>query len=175
MENDVAEASIRGLLPLDPHPGASLFLGTDEKVFDIAVDLMMFQALRRALAGEKSPRPLSHELIGRILTGFDITLERVVINDINEATYFARLILSMRNELGTKLVEIDARPSDCIVLAIQHGRPIFVARSVLERVEDKLPVLRALEEQGQIEHPDGPFTTEDPEPYGEAGEDPEDT
>ena len=166
MEKSVEQVQIRGLLPLDPHPGASVFLASGEKVFDIAVDAMMFHCIRRALAGERSPRPLSHELIGRILTGFDIRLERVVINDLSEATYFARLILSMRNELGTKLVEIDARPSDCLVLAIQHARPIFVAHSVLDRVEDKRPVIEALEEQGQLLMPDLPVPgdfTEDPD------------
>jgi bifunctional DNase/RNase len=47
----------------------------------------------------------------------------------------------MENELGTKIVEIDARPSDSIVLALQHKRPIYVARAVFDAVEDRADVL----------------------------------
>ena len=70
------------------------------------------------------------------LPGLGATLEHVVVNDAREGTFFARLLLGMENELGRKLVEIDARPSDSIVLALQQKRPLYVAQAVFDGVED---------------------------------------
>ena len=70
------------------------------------------------LKGEKKERPLTHDLIGRILLGLGARIDHVVINDSRERTFYARIFLRMENELGKKIVEIDARPSDSIVLAL---------------------------------------------------------
>jgi bifunctional DNase/RNase len=77
-------------------------------------------------------RPLTHDLINRIFQGFGISVERVVITDLKNSTYFARLILQQQNELHTerKIVELDARPSDCLALAAAQKKPIFVAASL---------------------------------------------
>jgi len=102
----------------------------------------------------KKDRPLTHDLIGRILTGFDAKLDRVVINDSRENTFFARILLRMENELGKKIVEIDARPSDSIVLALQLKRPLFVARQVFDSVEDMTEILeRVRKQQAEEETP----------------------
>ena len=80
--------------------------------------------------------------------GLEIKLERIIINDVNDGTYFARIIFHMQNELGRKILELDARPSDSIVLALQQKRPIFVARKVFEVVEDMTEILeRVLKQQ----------------------------
>jgi bifunctional DNase/RNase len=98
--------------------------------------------------GVKKERPLTHDLIGHLLMGFEIGLERIIINDVNEGTYFARIILHMQNELGRKFLELDARPSDSIVLALQQKRPIFVAQRVFDVVEDMTEILdRVLKQQ----------------------------
>ena len=94
-------------------------------------------------------RPLTHDLISSMLKGFGISVERVIISDLKNATYYARLILQQQNELGRKLVEIDARPSDCIALAAAQKRPIFVASALFEQVEDMSEVLSKINEQGE--------------------------
>jgi bifunctional DNase/RNase len=99
-------------------------------------------------------RPLTHDLIGSIFKGFGISLERVVISELRNSTYYARLILKEENELGVKLVEIDARPSDCIALAVAHTRPIFVASPLFEQVEDMSEVLDQLNQSGSGDKPD---------------------
>ena len=86
--------------------------------------------------------------------GFEIALERIVINDVNEGTYFARIILHMQNELGRKFLELDARPSDSIVLALQQKRPIFVARKVFDAVEDMSEILERVLKQQKEENKD---------------------
>jgi bifunctional DNase/RNase len=139
MQNDVVAATVKGVVPT-PN-GCAVFLGNDEKTFVIYVDNFVGNAIQMTLDGVKRDRPLTHELIGSILVGLGTQLERVVINDEREKTFFARILLSMSNELGTKIVEIDARPSDSIVLALQQKRPIYVARAVFDAAEDRTDVL----------------------------------
>jgi bifunctional DNase/RNase len=81
-----------------------------------------------------------------ILEGFGISIERVVVTELRSSTYFARLILKQENELGKKLVEVDARPSDCIALAVARKRPIFVARNLFDQVEDMSEMLAKMNE-----------------------------
>ncbi len=143
---DVVEVSIKGLMPTAN--GCAVFLGNDDKTFVIYVDPSVGSAISMTLNGVKKERPLTHDLIGHVFTGFGIGLERIIINDVNDGTYFARVILHMSNELGRKFLELDARPSDSIVLALQQKRPIFVARKVFELVEDMSEILeRVLRQQ----------------------------
>jgi bifunctional DNase/RNase len=146
MPADIVEVAIKGLMPTST--GCAIFLGNDDKVFVIYVDPSVGSAISMTINGVKKERPLTHDLIGHMLMGFEITLERIVINDVNDGTYFARIILHMQNELGRKFLELDARPSDSIVLALQHKRPIFVARKVFDLVEDMSEILeRVLKQQ----------------------------
>jgi len=93
-------------------------------------------------------RPLTHDLIQSIFKGFSITVERVVITELRNSTYFARLILQQQNELARKIVEIDARPSDCLALARAQKRPIYVTNALFEQVEDMSEVLDRINENG---------------------------
>lgn len=121
--------------------GCAVFLGNDDKTFIIYVDQNIGNAISMTLNKVKKERPLTHDLMGSIFNGFGIHLERIVINHFDEGTYYARLILNMENELGIKYIEVDARPSDSIVLALQAEKPIFTARNVFEQVEDMSEVL----------------------------------
>jgi uncharacterized protein len=75
-------------------------------------------------------------------------VERVIITELRDSTYFARLILQQQNELARKIVEIDARPSDCLALATAQKRPIYVAAPLFEQVEDMSEVLNRINETG---------------------------
>jgi hypothetical protein len=81
-----------------------------------------------------------------IFKGFNLTIERVVITELKNSTYYARLVLQQENELGRKIVEIDARPSDCLALATAQKRPIFVSSPLFEQVEDMTEVLDRINE-----------------------------
>lgn len=145
MKNNVVAVEIRGILP-SPN-GTALFLGNADKTFVIQVDNMMGMVISMFLRNEPKERPLTHDLINQIFDGFGITVERVVITELRNTTYYARLILKQENELGTKLVEVDARPSDCIALATAHKRPILVARRLFDEVEDMSELLAKMNEQ----------------------------
>lgn len=144
----VIPVAVKGLMPT-PN-GCAVFLGDDNKTFVIYVDHAVGNAIQMSINGVKKDRPLTHDLIGHILTGFGASLEHVVINNVNEGTFFARILLRMENELGKKIIELDARPSDSIVLALAHKRPILVARKVYDSVDDMSEILeRVLKQQAE--------------------------
>ena len=144
MKNDVVPVQIRGILPANS--GCAIFLGNDEKVFVIQVEHNMGAVIGMFLRDTPKERPLTHDLMNSIFKGFGIAVERVVITELKNSTYFARLILKQNNELGVKIVEVDARPSDCIALATSLKKPLFVSRPLFEQVEDMTEVLERINE-----------------------------
>lgn len=148
MQNDVVAVTIKGVMPTAN--GCAVFLGNEEKTFVIYVDHSVGKAIEMTLKGERKDRPLTHDLIGSILLGLGAQLDHVVVNDARDGTFFARILLRMENELGKKIVELDARPSDSIVLALQQKRSIYVARAVFDQVEDMTEILeRVLKQQAE--------------------------
>ena len=70
------------------------------------------------MQGTKKERPLTHDLVANILRALGAKIERAIVNDLKLGTYYARLVLIVENELKQKkIIEIDARPSDCIAMA----------------------------------------------------------
>jgi len=146
MKKDVP-VTIRGILPANS--GCAIFVGNDEKVFVIQVEHNMGAVIGMFLRETPKERPLTHDLLNYILNGFSINVERVVITDLKNSTYFARLFLQQSNELGRKLVEIDARPSDCLAIAAAQKRPVFVAAALFDQVEDMSEVLERMNENSE--------------------------
>src|ERR1041385_2157121 len=158
MKNDVVPVEIRGILPANS--GCAIFLGNDQKVFVIQVEHNMGAIIGMFLRNAPKERPLTHDLIASIFKGFNVSVERVVITELKNSTYYARLILLQQNELGRKLVEIDARPSDCLAIATAHKRPIYVANALFEQVEDMSSVLEKINESGV--EPEGSVSSQMP-------------
>lgn len=146
MQKEIVEISVKGLMPVNG--GVAVFLGSEEKTFLIHVDPQTGKAMHFAMRGRQFDRPMTHDLLSRVFAGFGISLERVLINRRENDTFFARLVLRMANEVDTKIVEIDARPSDCIVLALQQKRPMYILKPVLDEVEDMTDLLERIRQQG---------------------------
>lgn len=149
MENELIPIVVKGVMPTSG--GAAVFLGTEVKTFVIHMDPTMGSTITMHLQHVHPERPLTHDLIQSMFIGLGVSLEHVIISDIQESTFFSRIILKMRNELGTKVIEIDARPSDAIILALQAQRPILIARKVFEQVEDITHILTKLLEENKQE------------------------
>lgn len=124
--------------------GTAVLLGNDDKTFVMFIGTYEGAAILRELNNESPPRPMTHDLLSHVLTGFDIQVKKIVISSIVENTFCAMLVLDQkcvddggadwngrRNE-----VHIDARPSDCLVLALKQGVDIYATQSVLEKVHD---------------------------------------
>ena len=101
------------------------------------------------MQGTQRERPLTHDLLANILRALGAKIDRVIVNDLKRGTYFARLVLSAENELNQKkIIEIDARPSDCVAMATQQPAPIYVSLDVWDEVEDMTEALRKIQEEG---------------------------
>jgi len=147
MSNDVVEIEVRSVIPTSG--GCAVFLGNDEKLFVIYVDQTVGAAIAMFLSATPKPRPQTHDLIADLLLALGAKVDRVVINEFHEGVYYARLIVSAENELHErKIVELDARPSDSMALAIQQKAPIYITRTVWTEVEDMSEVLRKMQERG---------------------------
>ncbi|MBV8585064.1 MAG: bifunctional nuclease family protein [Verrucomicrobia bacterium] len=146
MSKPVVEVHIRAVIPTSG--GCAVFVGNDEKTFVIYVDQTVGTAITMFMRGAHKERPLTHDLMANVLRALGARIERVIINDLQRGTYFARMILSAENEIHErKIIELDARPSDCIAMATQQNAQIYVSREVWEEVEDMGEVLRKMEEE----------------------------
>jgi len=108
-------------------------LGTDEKKFAIYTEPNVGKSIQSYLTEAEIARPLTHDLMNMIFQGLEIKVKQVVINDIQDTIYFARLFLEQKIGDILYIVEIDARPSDCITLALTNNIPVFCTREVLEK------------------------------------------
>ncbi len=143
MENE--EAKIVGACP-SPY-GYAVFVKCPSKTFVIYMDKSSGGAVDKAMNQTKSQRPSTHELFSYALDALDCKVADVLIYHTSEGTFYARMKLEMDNELGKKIVELDARPSDSFSLALRSKAPIFVAKSVLEKVDDVDDVWQKIKNQ----------------------------
>jgi hypothetical protein len=125
--------TIKGLM-LDPISNSPIVVLKDEKdsVFlPIWVGIFEANAIALRLEDVETPRPMTHDLLRNIITDLEGTVTRIVINDLVESTFYARIFMT----LGTRQYEIDARPSDALALALRTEAPIFVDQSVLDQAQ----------------------------------------
>jgi bifunctional DNase/RNase len=147
MSKTVVQVQVRAVLPTKE--GCAVFLGNAEKVFVIYVDQTVGAAITMFMRETPKERPLTHDLLANVMMALGAKVDRVIINELKNATYFARLIVSAENELQQrKIIEIDARPSDCIAMATQQKASIYISREVWDEVDDMSEVLKKMEEGG---------------------------
>lgn len=146
MNREVIEAQVRAVLPLEG--SFAVFLGNEEKTFVIYVDESVGSAISMFMRGVSKERPLTHDLLASVLLAFGGKVDRVIINRVQGSVFFARIIVSAENELhARKVIELDARPSDSLALALQQSAPIFVAKAVWDSVEDVSATLAEIEKR----------------------------
>ncbi len=101
-----------------------------DRHFPILIGINEALAIDRRVKGIQMQRPLTHDLMSDIIEQLDADLERIVISELRDHTFYAKLIVRRDGDL----VEIDARPSDAIALGVTKQTPIFVAEEVLRKV-----------------------------------------
>jgi len=122
---------IKGLM-LDPSSNVPIVILRDEEsdVFlPIWIGVFEANAIALRIEGVQPPRPMTHDLLLATFQTLGAAIERIVISDLRESTFFAVIHLDRKGEKLT----IDSRPSDAIALALRAEAPIFVLRSVLEK------------------------------------------
>ena len=127
------EMSIKGLM-VDPITNMPIVILKDkmgERILRIWVGLFEANAIALQIENVSTPRPMTHDLLRNIITDLDGSVDRVVVNDLRDNTFFAVIHLTVRGER----VAIDARPSDAIALALRTRSPILVEESVIDNAK----------------------------------------
>lgn len=138
--------------------GCAVFLGDGSKAIVFYIDPAVGASINASIMGQLPPRPLTHDLFLLTLQTFGAKVSRAIIVRVEEEIYYARLILEAENEImERKIIELDARPSDCLALIVRCGAPLFVVRELWERLEDMTSVLaqmRTDDDSGPNSSPD---------------------
>ena len=133
----MVKMEIKGLLmdPVSNMPVVVLRDSTNGVFLPIWVGIFEANAIALQMEKISTPRPMTHDLLKNLLSELDATVERVVINDLRDNTFFARIHL-LRGETRWN---VDSRPSDAIALALRVDAEIFVEEEVLEKSKTLRP------------------------------------
>ena len=127
------EMVIRGLM-VDPVTSMPIIILRDrdgERVLPIWVGVFEANAIALQIENIATPRPMTHDLLRNVLSDLKATVERVVVSDLKDNTFYALIYL----QYGGETVAIDARPSDAIALALRTQAPIFVEEYVIDHAK----------------------------------------
>lgn len=124
------EMVIKGLM-VDPITNMPIVLLHDRqgsRVLPIWIGVFEANAIALQIENQTTPRPMTHDLLRNVITDLKATVDRVVVTELKDNTFYAAIYL----QVGEDLVAVDARPSDAIALALRSKAPIFVDDAVLE-------------------------------------------
>lgn len=127
------EMKIKGLMvdPVTNMPIVILKDDSENRVLPIWVGIFEANAIALKVEDIDTPRPMTHDLLRNLVGVFDARVEKIVVSDLRESTYFALIYL----RIGDTTVQIDSRPSDALALALRAQAPIFVEESVLDHAK----------------------------------------
>jgi Uncharacterized conserved protein len=100
-----------------------------QRSFPIVIGIVEIFAIDRRLKGLTPPRPMTHDLLDNVIKGLGAKIEKIVINDLRQHTFYAKIYL----DLNGRTIEIDSRPSDAIALCAASNAPIYVAEHVFDK------------------------------------------
>lgn len=127
------EMVVKGLT-LDPLTNMPIIILRDvpgQKALPIWIGVFEANAIALEMEKVSTPRPMTHDLIRNILEGMKAKVNKIVINDLKDNTFYATIYIAQNNSE----VVIDSRPSDAIALALRVEAPIFVAKKVLDEAK----------------------------------------
>ena len=130
---DVVDTTVKGVYMVGgPKQMAPVVLLSDEagRIMPIFVGHSEAMSIHLALRKEMAPRPTTHDLMVLMLEELGGSVKNVLVDDLSDGTFYARLVLDVQDTQK----EIDARPSDCIAIAVRTGSPIHVRESLFSQV-----------------------------------------
>ena len=139
--SELVPMSIKGLM-LDPVSNSPIVvLKDEEEKFFLPIWVGIFEANAIALQLEnvETPRPMTHDLLRTAIAELGARVTRIVINDLRDSTFFAQIRVIVNRFGEDRTLELDARPSDAIALALRTQAPIYVAQSVLDQAQTITP------------------------------------
>lgn len=163
MSKETAVEMFVGGLVLDPNTQAPVVVLKDESGdihLPIWIGIAEATSIASAIKQLSMSRPLTHDLMYDVFGELGVKIERVVITNLKDSTYYAELILSV----GDRALIVDSRPSDAIALALRASAPIFVSEHVLEQAKISFTVV------GSEEGEEGADASQEGEGAGEASD-----
>jgi bifunctional DNase/RNase len=127
------EMTIKGLM-VDPITNTPIVILKDkegDRVLPIWVGVFEANAIALQIENVATPRPMTHDLLRNIITDLDGSVDRIVVSDLKDNTFFALIHLTVKGE-G---IAVDARPSDAIALALRTRAPILVEEAVIDNAK----------------------------------------
>lgn len=106
-----------------------------DRLLPIIIGISEVAAIKRRLSGINPPRPMTHDLLLNTIHHLGARVQKVVIDKIEYNTFYAKVMLKLNRNRNSKTIEVDARPSDSIALALRAEAPIFVREEVLDKLE----------------------------------------
>jgi uncharacterized protein len=141
--NDLIRVEPIALMPTQA--GCAVFLGNGVKCMVFYIDPAVGASINASLSGQRPPRPLTHDLFLLTLETFGAKVTRAVIIRMENDIYYARLFIEAENEImQRKIVELDARPSDCLALAVRCQAPVYFVKNLWDRLEDMTQTLQEM-------------------------------
>jgi bifunctional DNase/RNase len=128
-----SEMVIKGLM-VDPVTNMPIVILRDkvgERVLPIWVGVFEANAIALQIENIATPRPMTHDLLRNVIRDLNGSVEKIVVSDLREATFYALIYL----RVGRELVAVDARPSDALALALRTQAPIFVEEHVIDNAK----------------------------------------
>jgi len=125
-----SEMVIKGLM-VDPVTNMPIVILRDkvgERVLPIWVGIFEANAIALQIENIATPRPMTHDLLRNVISDLNGRVEKIVVTDLKEATFYALIYLTV----GSETVAVDARPSDALALALRTQAPIFVEEHVID-------------------------------------------
>lgn len=124
------EMKIRGLM-MDPVTQMPIVVLKDvhgQAILPIWVGVYEANAIALEIEKVQTPRPMTHDLLKNVLLGFDVRVQKIVVNELKDDTFYALIWV----ERDGQMMSIDSRPSDALALALRMDCPIFVEEAVLK-------------------------------------------
>lgn len=139
------EAKVNGLFLTQSQTSGVILKELDgDRTLPIIIGEFEAHSIAMGLENVIAPRPMTHDLFFNMLDSMDAQIERIIINDLRDNTYYAIIQVSRRS----KIYEVDARPSDAIALAVRQNIQIFVEEEVMRKgsyASDEYPEQQPLE------------------------------
>jgi bifunctional DNase/RNase len=133
----MVEMTIKGLI-VDPITNMPIIVLRDQegqRLLPIWVGVFEANAIALQIENVQTPRPMTHDLLKNVIEDLSATVERIVVSELRENTFYARIHL--RSARGS--IVVDARPSDAIALALRSQAPIFVEEAVIQSARSVEP------------------------------------